>query len=200
MCHFFPEPLFLSVIFLINSPPSPPPHPFQAPWTGDGMYCNLLLTAQACSIICLATGLTAGVIAAFLSAGVIVNKRFRDIACASSFFMFVQFASALITFACFFGINSKINKNLGQTFPGLVVHPSYSAALAVLCAGLVLLGLITTSALGGCGKAPAAAEDEEDEDEEVGTAAARRRSASKAPTAVAVDTAAGGGEEVKSSQ
>jgi len=163
------------------------------------MYCNLLLTAQACSIVCLSTGLTAGVIAAFLSAGVIVNKRFRDIACASSFFMFVQFASALITFACMFGINSKINKNLGQTFPGLVVKPSYSAALAVLCAGLVLLGLITTSALGGCGKAPAVADDE-DEDEEVGTSAPRRAGSKKGPVAVVVEAPDVATEELKSSQ
>lgn len=136
------------------------------------MYCNLLLTAQASSIICLATGLTAGVITAFLSAGVIVSKSFRDIACASSFFMLIQFASALITFACMFGINSKINKNLDQTFPGLKVTPSYSAAMAVLCAGLVLLGFIATFVLGRCGKGrPTAADEDEDEDEEVGTTA-----------------------------
>jgi len=113
--------------------------------------------------------------------------------------MFVQFASALITFACMFGINSKINKNLGQPFPGLVVKPSYSAALAVLCAGLVLLGLITTSALGGCGKAPAVADDE-DEDEKVGTSAPRRAGSKKGPVAVVAEAPDVAMEEYKSSQ
>lgn len=32
------------------------------------------------------------------------------------------------------------------------VNPSFSVALAVLCAGLVLLGFVTTSALGTCQK------------------------------------------------
>lgn len=40
-------------------------------------------------MICLAFGLTAGVIAAFLSAGVITRNKFKDVACASAFFMLV---------------------------------------------------------------------------------------------------------------
>lgn len=184
----------------------------QAPWTNERMYCNLLLTAQACSIISLATGLTAGVIAAFLSAGVIVNKRFREIACASSFFMLVQFTSALLTFACWFGINTKINNDLDKAFPGIFVRPSYSAFLAVICAGLVLLGFITTSALGGCGKTAArkvAEEEEESEDEEEGRAAHAPRQArdKKAKAGApqpgaqrAAHAQAAGGEEMKESQ
>lgn len=169
-----------------------------APWTGDTTYCNMLLTAQVCTIICLATGLTAGIIAAFLSAGVIVSKSFRDIACASSFFMLVQFASALITFACMFGINSKINRNLDHTFPGLAVTPSYSAALAVLSAGLVLLGFITTFILGRCGKErPTEADEDEEKDEEVGTTAPQSAENKKGG---ATDEPAWSREELKVSQ
>jgi hypothetical protein len=62
----------------------------KAPWSHEGTYCNLLLTAQTCCIICLAFGLCAGVIAAFLSAGVITRQKFKDVACASSFFMLVE--------------------------------------------------------------------------------------------------------------
>lgn len=56
--------------------------------------------------------------------------------------------SALITFACFFFIEQKINADLKKNFPGIHVKPSLSVALAVICAGLVLLGFVTTSALG----------------------------------------------------
>ena len=41
-------------------------------------------------VISLAFGLVAGVISSFLAAGVIVDKRFRDVACSASFFMLVQ--------------------------------------------------------------------------------------------------------------
>ncbi len=62
----------------------------RAPWTHEGTYCDLLLTAQASSIICLAFGFCGGVIAAFLSAGAITREKFQAVACASSVFMLVE--------------------------------------------------------------------------------------------------------------
>jgi hypothetical protein len=70
---------------------------------------------QACSVICLAFGLCAGVITAFLSAGVITRDKFKDISCSAAFFMLVEFLTALITFACFFGIEvSNQNQDNGE--------------------------------------------------------------------------------------
>ncbi len=158
-----------------------------SPWTAESTYCNLLLTAQGCSILCLCTGLTAGVIAAFLTAGVITEKAFSRIARTSSFFMLVEFLSCLVTFACWFMLHTHINRDLDTKYPGLEVKPSFSAALAVLCSGLVLLGFLTTTVIGKCagkGSTPAAAIA--DDDEEVGQ---------KAPPAVAAVA-----EEAKSSQ
>ena len=56
------------------------------------------------------------------------------------------------------------------------MKPYYSFYLAVLCSGLVLLGFITTSAIGNCGKSSRKqAVVDDDEDEEVGTTAASQR-------------------------
>jgi hypothetical protein len=97
-----------------------------------------------------------------------------------------------------------------------VVKPSYSVACAVLCAGLTLLGFITTSTLAGCGTGPQPADMAEDDDVETGRPAskkaasvkkqssARAASASASPAASAPagaePTAAAGGQEMKELQ
>lgn len=61
-------------------------------------------------VICLAFGLVAGVISAFLSANIIKEHKFKDIACAASFFMCVQFVSSVVAFASFFFIGAKVSR------------------------------------------------------------------------------------------
>lgn len=105
-------------------------------------------------VVCLSFGLAAGVMSAFLSGAVIKDNKFRDVSCAAAFFMSVQFVSAIVAFAAFFFIGTKVNADLERTYPGLAVQPSYSVFLAVICAGLVLIGLVATSAIGNCGRNP----------------------------------------------
>jgi hypothetical protein len=91
----------------------------------------------------------------------------------------------------------------------VTVKPSYSVACAVLCAGLVLLGFVTTSALGGCGGGGPQPADMAD-DVETGRPAPKKAASAKrtasppvavAPSApAATATAAAGGSEVKDSQ